>query len=46
MLAAQAMGADMGYIGTAFVATKEANAPDTYKQMIVDSMLGTIGISA
>ena len=27
VLAAQAMGADMGYIGTAFVATKEANAP-------------------
>lgn len=42
VLAAQAMGADMGYIGTAFVATKEANAPDTYKQMIVASDGGDI----
>ncbi len=40
--AAQAMGADMGYIGTAFVATKEANAPDTYKNMIVASDGGDI----
>ena len=42
VLAAQAMGADMGYIGTAFVATKEANAPDKYKQMIVASDGGDI----
>ena len=34
---AQAMGADMGYIGSAFIATKEARAVDTYKQMIADS---------
>ena len=30
------MGADMGYIGSAFIATKEANADDGYKQAIVD----------
>lgn len=34
---AQAMGADLGYIGSAFIATREANAQDGYKQMIVDS---------
>jgi nitronate monooxygenase len=37
VLAAQAMGADLAYIGSAFIATREANAPDAYKQMIVDS---------
>ncbi len=37
VLAAEAMGADMGYIGSAFIATKEANADERYKQMIVDS---------
>lgn len=37
VLGAQAMGADLAYIGSAFIATKEANAPDAYKQMIVDS---------
>lgn len=36
VLAAQAMGADMGYVGSAFIATKEANASDGYKQGIVD----------
>lgn len=36
VLAAQAMGADFGYIGTAFVATQEANAEQAYKQAIVD----------
>lgn len=36
VLAAQAMGADGGYIGSAFIATKEANAVEGYKQMIVD----------
>ena len=42
VLAAQAMGADLGYIGSAFVATQEANAPDAYKQMIVASEGGDI----
>ncbi|WP_105432099.1 nitronate monooxygenase family protein [Neorhizobium sp. T6_25] len=37
ILAAQAMGADMAYIGSPFIATKEARAVDGYKQMIVDS---------
>lgn len=36
VLAAQAMGADFAYIGSAFIATKEANAVDEYKQMVVD----------
>ncbi|MEL0152367.1 MAG: nitronate monooxygenase family protein [Halieaceae bacterium] len=36
VLAAQAMGADMGYIGSAFIATEEANADEGYKQAIVD----------
>ena len=35
VLAAQAMGADFGYIGSAFIATTEANAADAYKQAIV-----------
>ena len=30
------MGADFGYIGSAFIATKEANADERYKQCIVD----------
>jgi nitronate monooxygenase len=37
VLAAQAMGADLGYIGSAFIATTEARASDDYKQSIVDS---------
>jgi len=37
ILAAQAMGADFAYIGSAFIATEEARAVDGYKQMIVDS---------
>ena len=37
VLAAQAMGADFGYIGSAFIATDEARAADAYKQAIVDS---------
>lgn len=37
VLAAQAMGADMAYIGSPFIATDEARAVDEYKQMIVDS---------
>ena len=37
VLGAQAIGADLAYMGTRFIACKEANAPDAYKQMIVDS---------
>ena len=37
ILGAQAMGADLAYIGSAFIATKEANAVQGYKDMIVAS---------
>ncbi|MEK1924396.1 MAG: nitronate monooxygenase family protein [Rhizobium giardinii] len=42
VLAAQAMGADMAYVGSAFIATTEARASDAYKQMIVDSSANDI----
>ena len=42
VLAAQAMGADMAYIGSAFIATKEANADPAYKQSLVDYAAGDI----
>ena len=37
ILGARAIGADLAYMGTRFIATQEANAPLAYKQMIVDS---------
>jgi nitronate monooxygenase len=37
VLAAQAMGADFAYIGSAFIATEEARAAEAYKQCIVES---------
>ncbi len=42
ILAAQAAGADLAYIGSTFIATEEANADPAYKQMIVDSSAGDI----
>jgi nitronate monooxygenase len=42
ILAAQAMGADLGYIGSAFIATSEANADARYKEMIVASTAADI----
>jgi nitronate monooxygenase len=36
VLAAQVMGADFAYVGSAFIATHEARASDAYKQAIVD----------
>jgi nitronate monooxygenase len=36
VLAAQAMGADLAYIGSAFIATEEARAPEGYKRMVVE----------
>ncbi|KZY28580.1 2-nitropropane dioxygenase [Alcanivorax sp. HI0083] len=42
ILAAQAMGADLGYIGSAFIATDEANADERYKQSIVDGSANDI----
>lgn len=37
LLAARVLGADLGYVGSPFIATNEANADPDYKQMIVDS---------
>jgi nitronate monooxygenase len=37
ILAAQAMGADLAYIGSPFIATQEANASDAYKRAIVEA---------
>lgn len=37
VLAAEAMGADLAYIGSPFIATSEARAADAYKNMIVES---------
>ncbi|TDH38152.1 nitronate monooxygenase [Pseudohoeflea suaedae] len=45
ILAAQAMGADMAYIGSPFIATPEARAVDDYKQMIVESAAKDIAYS-
>ncbi|WP_444984830.1 NAD(P)H-dependent flavin oxidoreductase [Halomonas mongoliensis] len=42
ILAAQAMGADMAYIGTRFIASSEANAVSDYKAMVTDSTIADI----
>jgi len=42
ILAARAMGADFAYMGTRFIASTEANAPDAYKDMIVQSRAADI----
>ena len=42
ILAAQAMGADLAYIGSPFIATEEARADGAYKQMIVESKAADI----
>ena len=42
LLAAEAMGADMAYIGSPFIATEEARAADAYKQAIVAGAAGDI----
>ncbi|WP_296016979.1 nitronate monooxygenase family protein [uncultured Agrobacterium sp.] len=42
ILAAQAMGADMAYIGSPFIATREARATDAYKQAIVEAYANDI----
>lgn len=42
VLAAQAMGADLAYVGSPFIATHEARAVEAYKQMIVDSKAADI----
>lgn len=42
ILAAQAAGADLAYVGSAFLAAEESRATDAYKQMIVDSSASDI----
>ncbi|MQR00898.1 NAD(P)H-dependent flavin oxidoreductase [Glaciimonas soli] len=42
ILAAQAMGADLAYIGSRWLATKESNIDETYRQAIVESTAGDI----
>ncbi len=42
ILAAEAMGADLVYMGTRFIATHEANASEQYKNMIVVSAASDI----
>jgi nitronate monooxygenase len=46
ILAAQAMGADLAYMGSAFIATTEARASEAYKQCVVDSGADDIVYSA
>lgn len=46
VLAARAMGADLAYSGTRFIATDEANAVPEYKEMIVDSKAADIVYSS
>jgi nitronate monooxygenase len=46
VLSAQAMGADLAYIGSAFIATKEANAVDAYKDNIVEAKASDIVYSS
>jgi len=46
VLAAQACGADLAYIGSAFIATTEANASEAYKQAIVEADAGQIVYSS
>jgi nitronate monooxygenase len=42
ILAAQAMGCDLAYLGTRFIATREANADERYKRMIVEAKAADI----
>ncbi len=46
VLAAQAAGADLAYVGSAFIATEEARADQRYKEMIVNSGAGDIVYSS
>jgi nitronate monooxygenase len=46
ILAAQAMGADLGYIGSPFIATAEANAVEAYKKGICDGRASDIVYSS
>ncbi|AZL66659.1 NAD(P)H-dependent flavin oxidoreductase [Pseudomonas oryziphila] len=42
LLAAQLLGADLGYMGTRFIATRESQAQDAYKQMILGATAADI----
>ncbi|PTB19094.1 hypothetical protein C9I57_18750 [Trinickia symbiotica] len=42
---AEVLGADCAYMGTRFMATKEANAPAEYKRMLVEAVAATCGIN-
>ncbi|WP_249976145.1 NAD(P)H-dependent flavin oxidoreductase [Vreelandella olivaria] len=42
IVAAQALGVDLVYMGTRFIATQEANAQAAYKQMVLDAAAGDI----
>lgn len=42
LLAAQVMGADFGYVGSAFITACEAAASDAYKQMVIDAQAADI----
>lgn len=46
VLAARALGADLAYMGTRFIATEEANAVPAYKEMIVDSACADIAYTS
>jgi nitronate monooxygenase len=46
IVAARAIGADLAYIGTRFIATEEANAAPAYKEMIVDSACADIAYTS
>jgi nitronate monooxygenase len=46
ILAAQACGADLAYIGSAFIATEEANASNAYKQALVEGSAADIVYSS
>ncbi|MEM9621842.1 MAG: nitronate monooxygenase [Pseudomonadota bacterium] len=46
ILAAQAMGASMVYMGTRFIATHESNAPDDYRQSMIEGSATDIFLSA
>jgi nitronate monooxygenase len=40
--AAEALGADLVYMGTRFIATQESNAQDAFKQMVIDSTVADL----
>ncbi len=40
--AAEVLGADLAYLGTRFIATRESNAQQAYKQMLIDSTAGDV----